>query len=152
MAGDIYARVQIEPHKVFQRKGADLFIEKKISLLEALTGYTFEFKHLDGKKVKVTTCPGDVLAHNSTKTIKGQGMPFFNDKMSYGHLFVKFEVVFPKRGELNEKVVSQLKEVRKIIILLFILYLVTTRTKAASHLKRRKRGIFGRLLRARPEP
>jgi DnaJ-class molecular chaperone len=32
---------------LFARKGADLFLEKKISLLEALTGFNFELKHLD---------------------------------------------------------------------------------------------------------
>lgn len=52
-------------------------MEKKISLLEALTGYTFEFKHLDGKKIKVTTLPGEIISHNATKTIKGLGMPFY---------------------------------------------------------------------------
>ena len=40
IAGDIYARINIKKHKLFQRRGADLFITKKISLLEALTGVT----------------------------------------------------------------------------------------------------------------
>lgn len=48
MAGDVYVRIMIEKHKVFQRVGADLFIEKKITLLEALTGTNFTIKHLDG--------------------------------------------------------------------------------------------------------
>jgi len=38
------------PHQLFKRKGADLLIEKEISLLEALTGVDFVLKHLDGKK------------------------------------------------------------------------------------------------------
>jgi DnaJ-class molecular chaperone len=38
-------------------------------------------------------------------------MPFFKDKMSYGNLFVKFEVVFPKRGELKENQLNALKDV-----------------------------------------
>lgn len=42
MGGDIHVRVNINPHKVFTRKGADLFIEKKVKLIEALTGYSFE--------------------------------------------------------------------------------------------------------------
>jgi len=67
----------VVPHKVFERKGADLYIEKKITLLEALTGLTFEIAHLDGKKIKITTLPGDVISHNQVKTIKGKGMPFF---------------------------------------------------------------------------
>jgi DnaJ family protein A protein 2 len=53
MGGDIHVRIYIENHKTFERKGADLFIEKKITLLEALTGTNFEIKHLDGKNLKV---------------------------------------------------------------------------------------------------
>jgi len=40
-AGDLYCRVKIEKNKEFVRKGADLFYEKKISLLEALSGFNF---------------------------------------------------------------------------------------------------------------
>jgi DnaJ family protein A protein 2 len=53
MAGDVYVRILIEKHKVFVRAGADLFIEKKITLLEALTGTNFTVKHLDGSSLKV---------------------------------------------------------------------------------------------------
>jgi DnaJ family protein A protein 2 len=38
MAGDLYVRIHINKHKVFERKGADLFLKKKILLIEALTG------------------------------------------------------------------------------------------------------------------
>ena len=61
MAGDIYARIMIEKHKVFERKGADLVIEKKITLLEALTGFSFELEHLDGQKYTIATLPGEVV-------------------------------------------------------------------------------------------
>jgi DnaJ family protein A protein 2 len=44
MAGDVHMRILIEKHKEFYRTGADLFIEKKITLLEALTGTNFEIK------------------------------------------------------------------------------------------------------------
>lgn len=63
MGGDIYVRIIIEPHKTFTRRGADLFYEKKISLLEALTGFSLEIKHLDGSSLKIATAPGDVIAH-----------------------------------------------------------------------------------------
>lgn len=92
LGGDIHVRVFIEKHKVFERKGADLFFEKKISLLEALTGINFELKHLDGKKFKITTLPNEILSHNEIKCIKGKGMPFFKDSLSFGNLYVKIIV------------------------------------------------------------
>lgn len=48
MAGDLYVKINIKKHANFQRKGADLFIERNITLLEALSGVYFEIKHLDG--------------------------------------------------------------------------------------------------------
>ena len=61
MAGDLVFRVNIEPHKRFERKGADLFYKKKISLYEALTGCSFTIDHLDERKINVTTYPGDII-------------------------------------------------------------------------------------------
>lgn len=92
MAGDVHVRIFIEKHKEFTRKGADLFVEKKISLLEALTGTNFEFKHLDGEKFKVTTLPGDVINHSEVKCVKGKGMPFYKDAMGHGNLYIKFSI------------------------------------------------------------
>lgn len=103
MAGDVHVRIFIEKHKEFTRKGADLFTTKDISLLEALTGTNFEFKHLDGEKFKVTTLPGDVIEHQEVKCIKGKGMPFFKDAMGHGNLYIRFNVKFPKRGQLTKE-------------------------------------------------
>jgi DnaJ-class molecular chaperone len=53
MGGDVHVRVYVQKHATFERKGADLFMEKKISLIEALSGTNFVIKHLDGKNLKV---------------------------------------------------------------------------------------------------
>ena len=70
MAGDLHVRFMIKKHKTFERKGADLFLEKKITLLEALTGITFEITHLDGRSVKIATMPGEVISHEQTKMVR----------------------------------------------------------------------------------
>ncbi len=49
LAGDVHVKITIEKHKEFTRLGADLQIEKKITLLEALTGTNYFIKGLDGK-------------------------------------------------------------------------------------------------------
>lgn len=38
MAGDLYVRIKIKKHKIYERKGADLCTKRTISLVEALTG------------------------------------------------------------------------------------------------------------------
>merc|ERR1711998_736542 len=45
----------------FKRKGADLFIEMDISLVEALCGFETEITHLDGRKLLIKTAPGDII-------------------------------------------------------------------------------------------
>lgn len=95
LAGDLHVRIFIKKHDVFQRKGADLFIEKKITLLEALTGTNFEVKHLDGANLRVATSPGEIINNSDIKTVFNKGMPFFKDQMSYGNLFIQFKVEFP---------------------------------------------------------
>lgn len=51
MAGDLHVIVQIKKHPLYTRQGADLFMEKTISLLEALTGFCFLVKNLDGNQI-----------------------------------------------------------------------------------------------------
>jgi DnaJ family protein A protein 2 len=101
LAGDLAVRFILEKHPVFERKGADLFVQKKISLYEALTGVTFTIDHLDGRKVNIATPPGDVIAPGSRKQLTGKGMAYHKDAMSHGHLYIDFTIEFPKSGELK---------------------------------------------------
>jgi DnaJ family protein A protein 2 len=64
MAGDVVFIVEIEKHSVYERKGADLFYKKKISLLEALTGFSLQLEHLDKTKFTVATAPGEIISHS----------------------------------------------------------------------------------------
>ncbi len=63
MAGDVYVRIKIAKHKLFQRRGADLILSKKISLKEALTGVTIELTHLDAKRHVIATAPGEIISN-----------------------------------------------------------------------------------------
>jgi len=101
MAGDLHCRMKIKKHAVFDRKGADLWVTKNITLLEALTGFNFEIMHLDKTKIHIATMPGEAIGHGDEKMVRNKGMPFFEDEMGHGNLFIKFNVDFPKRGQLK---------------------------------------------------
>jgi len=103
MAGDLHIRIKVDPHPVFKRVGADLWVNKKITLLEALTGFYFEIEHLDKRKITVTTAPGDIISAGEKKVIIGKGMPFFNDRLSHGNLIIQFEIEFPKKNTLTKE-------------------------------------------------
>lgn len=59
--GDVIFVLKQQEHADFKRKGADLFIERKISLVEALCGFEMEVTHLDGRKLLVKTSPGEIV-------------------------------------------------------------------------------------------
>merc|ERR1719146_92023 len=59
--GDVIFVLKQQDHATFKRKGADLFVEKQISLVEALCGFQMELKHLDDRKLFIKTAPGDII-------------------------------------------------------------------------------------------
>merc|ERR1719346_907727 len=59
--GDVVFVLKQQEHADFKRKGADLFIERKISLVEALCGFKMELTHLDGRKLLIKTSPGEIV-------------------------------------------------------------------------------------------
>lgn len=60
-AGDIVVILQELEHSTFERKEMDLFLTKKITLSEALCGFTFIVEHLDGRQLAVSSGPGQVI-------------------------------------------------------------------------------------------
>merc|ERR1719192_1079313 len=47
--GDVIFVVKEQEHADVKRKGADLYIDRNISLVEALCGFQMEFTHSDGR-------------------------------------------------------------------------------------------------------
>ena len=71
-------------------------MERDISLYEALAGVKFDFVHLDGRVVQVSTPPGKILGHGETMCVDELGMPFFKRTYKFGSLFILFSVTFPQ--------------------------------------------------------
>ena len=109
--GDVIVIVDLAEHKQFKRKGADLLFEKKITLVEALTGVDFTFKHLDGKKIRVQTKKGECVKPNSLMTLKDMGLPFHKKSYEFGHMFILFRVEFPSK--LKDDQVTKLAKILK---------------------------------------
>ena len=60
-AGDVVFVLQEQPHPMYKRKGDDLFLERTISLSEALCGFKMELDSLDGRKLLIKNNPGEVI-------------------------------------------------------------------------------------------
>lgn len=94
-AGDVIIVVAEKKHKIFKRKGADLFMDKEITLIEALTGLDFVLTHLDGRKVRISNKAGEVIKPDSIFTCEGLGMPFHKRSYTFGNLIITFKIKFP---------------------------------------------------------
>ncbi|RVE42739.1 hypothetical protein evm_012622 [Chilo suppressalis] len=110
--GDVIIVLQQKTHDVFQRTGDDLVIKREISLTEALCGFEFVVKHLDGRDLLVRQAPGDIVKPGDLKGIQGEGMPQFKNPFEKGNLYVKFDVVFPENNFATE---DQLKQIESIL-------------------------------------
>jgi DnaJ family protein A protein 2 len=93
--GDLIIVLEEKKHKTFKRKGADLFMEKEITLLEALTGLDFVLTHLDGRKIRIKNNPGEVIKPDSMFTVENLGMPFHKRVYQHGNLVIQFKIKFP---------------------------------------------------------
>ena len=107
--GDVIIAIQQKEHDTFQRKGADLVMNMKISLSEALCGFVRTITHLDGRVIKIESHPGEVTKHDAVKVIRGEGMPQHGNIFNKGGLFVHFEIDFP--STLPKDVVKKLRAV-----------------------------------------
>jgi len=116
--GDVVLVIQQKEHDVFKRNGSDLIMEKKISLLEALTGFEFVIKHLDGRLLLVKHGVGggttpvkpegtEVIKPGSVKAIRDEGMPTYKRPFEKGYLFIKFVVEFP--ATVDAKLTKELR-------------------------------------------
>jgi len=106
--GDLIIKIRQMPHKLFERRGDDLYTNVSISLQDALIGFSMEITHLDGHKVSIVrekvTWPGARIRK------KGEGMPNFENNNLHGTLYVTFDVEFPKE-DLTEEHKEQLKNI-----------------------------------------
>jgi molecular chaperone DnaJ len=88
--GALTIEINVAEHPVFRREGdSDLVIDHRVSLKEALCGFTFELVHLNGRNYKFNCKPGSVTSVNETKVMPGLG---FNDG---GALKIRFSVDLP---------------------------------------------------------
>lgn len=60
-AGDVSFVLQEKKHPRWRRSGLDLYTERTITLLEALTGFRLVIEHLDRRKLVVQSRPGEIV-------------------------------------------------------------------------------------------
>ncbi|MBL0717980.1 MAG: molecular chaperone DnaJ [Alphaproteobacteria bacterium] len=103
--GTLYLEIQVEPNNIFDRRGDDLFITKKINFIDAILGGYINITHLDGKTFNVKI--PERCQVGTKLRIKGKGMPTGRGD-NYGNLWMITSIELPSK--LSKKQTKILKE------------------------------------------
>lgn len=80
---------------LYQRRGANLVYELKLTLRQALLGFSMGIKHLDPNEPYLRLESSKPISPGSVKMIKGKGMPKKSSPELYGNLVIIFQIDFP---------------------------------------------------------
>jgi DnaJ-class molecular chaperone len=102
--GDVKLFIKIINDTEFIRNGLDLILNKTITLKEALCGFSFDMKYIDGRDFKLNNGNGNIVHNNYNKIIQQMGMKRLLTTQSgpqnqehCGNLIINFNVTFPER-------------------------------------------------------
>lgn len=98
---DLVFIIDEKPHGVFTRDGNDLIVTQRLSLTEALTGYTVRLTTLDGRSLSIPI--NNIIHPNYEEVVAGEGMPSQKDSSKKGNLRIKFDIKFPLRLTAEQK-------------------------------------------------
>lgn len=94
VAGDLYLKVTIKPHRQFEVRENDLLIKKELNLLDVLLGKKIKIATISGKEIEVEVPTGANL--NEALKIGGEGMPQLNSRRR-GDLYILLKLISPKK-------------------------------------------------------
>ena len=97
--GDLYLRISVKPHRLFERRGDDLYAKVPVPLTAAMLGDEVQVPTLKGKlalKIPAETQNGRAFR------LAGQGMPHLN-RSARGDLFARVSVMLPTELSAEEK-------------------------------------------------
>ncbi len=93
-AGDLYLRIQLVPHAVFERKGNDLYVRAIVPVTTVVLGGEAEVPSLSGKPLRLRIPP--LTQNGQVLRLKGQGMPATGSSGERGDLYVTVDVQLPR--------------------------------------------------------
>ena len=104
--GDIKLFVKVNNDTLFKRSGLDLILEKNISLKDALCGFSFEIKYINGKSYTLNNSSGNIIPPQYNKIIPKMGL---SRDEHIGNLIVIFNIDFPET--LTNEQMDSLREI-----------------------------------------
>lgn len=107
-AGDLFLKINVQPHTLFKQDGATLIHEKNIPFSQAALGTKVTIPTLEGKELTVKIPAG--TQSGGRLRLKGKGLPQ-GPKGPKGDLMVKINIEVPKKLSAEQE--KLLKELQK---------------------------------------
>jgi DnaJ-class molecular chaperone len=105
---DFILTVNIRPHKVFQRNGADIYLDLEIPLSLAILGGDVDVPTVHDKEIKLRIRPG--TRPGTMIRLRGEGAPVLNGR-GRGDQYVKINVAIPEHlTSTQRKLLEDLRE------------------------------------------
>lgn len=93
---DVIFIIRDKLHPIFKRDGVDLRYTASITLKQALCGFSIDVPTLTGKHATLNFTD-EVVKPNTTKRLKGYGLPYPKETSKKGDLIVDFDIAFPDK-------------------------------------------------------
>lgn len=104
--GDIKINILVQNNTPYRRSGLDLILEKTISLKEALCGFSFELKYLNGKSYTLNNNKGNIVPPEYKKIYPEMGLKRGEHK---GNMIINFHIEFPEK--LTDEQIEKLNNI-----------------------------------------
>lgn len=102
--GDLFIRILIKPHPIFQRKGDDLIVLKEMPLTQLLLGGKINVPTLEGKDIDLNIPAG--TESGKVLRIASKGIPHFTG-FGRGNLYIKIKTKMPKHLTKKQKMLLE---------------------------------------------
>ncbi|HKT82129.1 MAG TPA: DnaJ C-terminal domain-containing protein [Vicinamibacterales bacterium] len=93
-SGDLYLRIRLAPHPVFERRGKDLYTRVAVPLTTAVLGGEADVRTLAGKSLRLKIPP--TTQNGQVFRLKGHGMPTSGKPDQTGDLYATADVQLPR--------------------------------------------------------
>jgi DnaJ-class molecular chaperone len=100
-AGDLYLRIHLVPHPVFERKGRDLYVKVPVPVPTGVLGGQAEVQTISGKPARLKIPP--LTQNGQVFRLKGYGMPAVGKADEKGDLYARVEAHLPTRLSTEER-------------------------------------------------
>ncbi len=102
--GDLYVKIRLLNHPIFQKQEDDLYISREIKFTDAALGTQIEVPTIDGKRLNLKIPAG--TQSGSKMRLRGHGLPRMG-AASRGDAYVKIHVGVPKKLDKKQRALVQ---------------------------------------------